>query len=230
MNNYPGPILDIIWQRAAVISADNENKGFRKDTAGRWIKRQYFNQPQQEYGWVLSKQPESINELEEDSTIIPLHWQTSLEQNAQQKSELEKVNIELLSPQELTQSIYKPVNSKKYWQYANQISADNENKGFRTDYYGKWIQQDAFGDKNHEYGWTLAYLTPTHKKASIQPRIIPVHINTEEFRAHAAILAAKETDEEKIKYRRENVAFNIIIVFIECIMAIPKIIFSIFKG
>ena len=230
MNNYPEHILDIIWQRAEVISSDNENKGFRKDTSGRWIKRQHANQQGQEYGWVLSKQPESINELVKDSTIIPLHWQTLNEQNAKQKNELRKVNITLLSPQDLTQSIYNPINSEKYWQYANQISDDNESKGFRTDYYGKWIQQDAFGDKDHEYGWTLAYLASVNEKASIQPRVIPVHINTHKFRSDAEILAREESYEDKIKRRRENVVLNIITIILECFLAIPKIIFSVFKG
>ena len=31
MIHYPEYILDIIWQRAKKISADNETKGFRKD-------------------------------------------------------------------------------------------------------------------------------------------------------------------------------------------------------
>ncbi len=52
MIHYPEYILDIIWQRAKKISADNETKGFRKDKETKWIKRQLFNQ-QNEFGWVL---------------------------------------------------------------------------------------------------------------------------------------------------------------------------------
>lgn len=49
MIHYPEYILDIIWQRAKKISADNETKGFRKDKETKWIKRQMFNQ-QNEFG------------------------------------------------------------------------------------------------------------------------------------------------------------------------------------
>lgn len=50
MENYPEHILDVIWQRAKEISADNETKGFRTDKENKWLQRQMFNQQQHEFG------------------------------------------------------------------------------------------------------------------------------------------------------------------------------------
>ncbi|WP_254703763.1 hypothetical protein [Proteus mirabilis] len=92
MIHYPEYILDIIWQRAKKISADNETKGFRKDKETKWIKRQMFNQ-QNEFGWVLSKQPSSIHQLIEDETIVPLHWQKQREPMSKNKKQALNVSI-----------------------------------------------------------------------------------------------------------------------------------------
>lgn len=225
MNNYPEHILDIVWQRAQIISADNEAKGFRKDGAEKWIKRQALNQQGDEFGWVFSKQPESINELVEDKTIVPIHWKTAIKQKEKQQVKLNQVSIIPLSSHALMQLIDVRTDSETYWQSAFKISDNNESKGYRKDYYGQWIQKDAFGKNNHEYGWTLAQLTPISDKALIQPQIIPIHIDTEKHIAHKVALIAENTEEAKIKRRRKNLIYHIILF----IVSLPGIIFSALK-
>ncbi|MCS6713014.1 hypothetical protein NOM07_04330 [Proteus terrae] len=87
MKHYPEHILDIIWQRAKKISTDNETKGFRTDKENKWLQRQMFNLQQHEFGWVLSKQPESINQLIEDKTIVPAHWKTAITDKQKQETD-----------------------------------------------------------------------------------------------------------------------------------------------
>lgn len=227
MNNCPEHILDIIWQRAVVISADNENKGFRKDTSGRWIKRQHINQLEQEYGWVLSRQPESINQLIEDKTIVPLHWKTAIANQRKQQADSKRVSVTLLQPLALSQLIQSSVDIQAYWKNAHKISSDNEEKGFRKDYYGYVIQKNAFGDKLHQYGWTLAQLAPTNKnnKIVIPINIVPIHINTSKRITDEKALIAENTQEAKIERRRKNLIYEIILFM----ASLPGIIFSSLK-
>ncbi|WOO50795.1 hypothetical protein R2S03_06375 [Hafnia alvei] len=198
MAHYPEHILDIIWQRAKEISTDNETKGFRKDKKNKWIQRSMFNQ-QHEFGWVLSQKPTSIAQLIEDKTIIPVHWKTAITDQQKQDAESKRVNVTLLEPPALSQLIQSSENIQSYWQYAHKISSDNEEKGFRKDYYGYVIQQNAFGDKQHQYGWTLAQLTPANKNNQIviPINIVPIHINTAKRIADEKALVTQNTEEKK---------------------------------
>lgn len=227
MEHYPEHILDIIWQRAKKISTDNETKGFRTDKENKWIQRQMFNRQQHEFGWVLSKHPESINQLIEDKTIVPVHWKTAI--NIQQKQEVEskRLNVSLLEPPALSQLIHSSADIQSYWQYAHKISSDNEEKGFRKDYYGYVIEQNAFGNKQHQYGWTLAQLTPVNKnnQTAIPINIVLIHINTSKRIANEKVLIAQNTQEAKIERRRKNVFYEVIYF----IASLPGIIFSLLK-
>lgn len=230
MKYHSNEVLNIVWQRAYKISSDNEAKGFRQDCAGRWIKLSNFNQSDNQYGWFLSKQFDDINieNVEKDKTIIPLHWKTLNEIKRQQKIELKRVNIHVLSADNLKERIKVPKDCEQYWQYANQISVDNEKKGFRTDYYGKWIQKEAFGINAHPYGWTLASVIPANKDSAVQTNIIPIHINTGTRLANEIKYPQPDTTKKKIKQRRESTIMHIIIFIIELITAIPRAIFSLF--
>ncbi|MDS0786780.1 hypothetical protein OSB94_01595 [Proteus vulgaris] len=227
MENYPEHILDVIWQRAKEISADNETKGFRTDKENKWLQRQMFNQQQHEFGWVLSKQPESISQLIEDKTIVPVHWKTAVTDQQKQEAESKRVNVTPLEPPALSQLIQSSVNIQSYWQYAHKISSDNEEKGFRKDHYGYVIQQNAFGDKQHQYGWTLAQLTPTNKnnQTVIPINIVPIHINTAKRIADEKTLIAQNTEEAKIERRRKNIIYEIIYF----IVSLPGTFFSLLK-
>ncbi|MCT6517238.1 MULTISPECIES: hypothetical protein [Enterobacterales] len=226
MAHYPEHILDIIWQRAKEISTDNETKGFRKDKKNKWIQRSMFNQ-QHEFGWVLSQKPTSIAQLIEDKTIIPVHWKTAITDQQKQDAESKRVNVTLLEPPALSQLIQSSENIQSYWQYAHKISSDNEEKGFRKDYYGYVIQQNAFGDKQHQYGWTLAQLTPANKNNQIviPINIVPIHINTAKRIADEKALVTQNTEEKKIERRRENIIYEIIYF----IASLPGLIFSLLK-
>ncbi|ARA20992.1 TPA: hypothetical protein SMM80_003124 [Proteus mirabilis] len=226
MIHYPEYILDIIWQRAKKISADNETKGFRKDKETKWIKRQMFNQ-QNEFGWVLSKQPSSIHQLIEDETIVPLHWQTARAYEQKQEASSKRLNMIPLDPPALSKLIQSPTDVLPYWQHAHQISSDNEEKGFRKDYYGRIIQKNAFGDKQHQYGWTLAQLTPANKNNQIviPINIVPIHINTSKRTYNEKELIVQGSQEAKIKRRRKKLVYEII----DFIVSLPGIIFSSFK-
>ncbi|MCK9781796.1 hypothetical protein MUA06_08670, partial [Proteus columbae] len=118
-------------------------------------------------------------------------------------------------------------NIQSYWQYAHKISSDNEEKGFRKDYYGYVIQQNAFGDKQHQYGWTLAQLTPANKNNQIviPINIVPIHINTAKRIADEKALVTQNTEEKKIERRRENIIYEIIYF----IASLPGLIFSLLK-
>lgn len=227
MENYPEHILDAIWQRAKEISTDNETKGFRTDKENKWIQRQMFNQQEHEFGWVLSKQPESISQLIEDKTIVPVHWKTAVTDQQKQEAESKRVNVTPLEPPALSQLIQSSVNIQSYWQYAHKISSDNEEKGFRKDHYGYVIQQNAFGDKQHQYGWTLAQLTSANKnnQTVIPINIVPIHINTAKRIADEKALIAKNTEEAKIERRRKNIIYEIIYF----IVSLPGTLFSLLK-
>ena len=111
-----------------------------------------------------------------------------------------------------------------YWQHAHQISSDNEEKGFRKDYYGRIIQKNAFwGDKQHQYGWTLAQLTPANKNNQIviPINIVPIHINTSKRTYNEKELIVQGSQEAKIKRRRKNFVYEII----DFIVSLPGIIF-----
>lgn len=226
MEHYPEHILDIIWQRAKEISTDNETKGFRKDKKNKWIQRNMFNQ-QHEFGWVLSQKPTSIAQLIEDKTIVPVHWKTAITDQQKQDAESKRVNVTLLEPPALSQLIQSSATIQSYWQYAHKISSDNEEKGFRKDYYGYVIQQNAFGDKQHQYGWTLAQLTPANKnnQVVIPINIVPIHINTAKRIADKKALVIQNTEEKKIERRRENIIYEIIYF----IASLPGLIFSLLK-
>ena len=231
MENYPEHILDAIWQRAKEISTDNETKGFRTDKENKWIQRQMFNQQEHEFGWVLSKQPESISQLIEDKTIVPVHWKTAVTDQQKQEAESKRVNVTPLEPPALSRLIQSSVNIQSYWQYAHKISSDNEEKGFRKDHYGYVIQQNAFGDKQHQYGWTLAQLTPANKnnQTVIPINIVPIHINTAKRIADGIAdekaLIAQNTEEAKIERRRKNIIYEIIYF----IVSLPGTLFSLLK-
>lgn len=227
MENYPEHILDVIWQRAKEISADNETKGFRTDKENKWLQRQMFNQKEHEFGWVLSKQPESISQLIEDKTIVPVHWKTAVTDQQKQEAESKRVNVTPLEPPALSQLIQSSVNIQSYWQYAHKISSDNEEKGFRKDHYGYVIQQNAFGDKQHQYGWTLAQLTSANKnnQTVIPINIVPIHINTAKRIADEKALIAQNTEEAKIERRRKNIIYEIIYF----IVSLPGTLFSLLK-
>lgn len=227
MENYPEHILDVIWQRAKEISADNETKGFRTDKENKWLQRQMFNQKEHEFGWVLSKQPESISQLIEDKTIVPVHWKTAVTDQQKQETESKRVNVTPLEPPALSQLIQSSVNIQSYWQYAHKISSDNEEKGFRKDHYGYVIQQNAFGDKQHQYGWTLAQLTSANKnnQTVIPINIVPIHINTAKRIADEKALIAQNTEEAKIERRRKNIIYEIIYF----IVSLPGTLFSLLK-
>lgn len=227
MENYPEHILDVIWQRAKEISADNETKGFRADKENKWLQRQMFNQQEHEFGWVLSKQPESISQLIEDKTIVPVHWKTAVTDQQKQEAESKRVNVTPLEPPALSQLIQSPVNIQSYWQYAHKISSDNEEKGFRKDHYGYVIQQNAFGNKQHQYGWTLAQLTSANKnnQTVIPINIVPIHVNTAKRIADEKALIAQNTEEAKIERRRKNIIYEIIYF----IVSLPGTLFSLLK-
>lgn len=227
MENYPEHILDVIWQRAKEISADNETKGFRADKENKWLQRQMFNQQEHEFGWVLSKQPESISQLIEDKTIVPVHWKTAVTDQQKQEAESKRVNVTPLEPPALSRLIQSPVNIQSYWQYAHKISSDNEEKGFRKDHYGYVIQQNAFGNKQHQYGWTLAQLTSANKnnQTVIPINIVPIHINTAKRIADEKALIAQNTEEAKIERRRKNIIYEIIYF----IVSLPGTLFSLLK-
>lgn len=227
MENYPEHILDAIWQRAKEISTDNETKGFRTDKENKWIQRQMFNQQEHEFGWVLSKQPESISQLIEDKTIVPVHWKTAVTDQQKQEAESKRVNVTPLEPPALSQLIQSSVNIQSYWQYAHKISSDNEEKGFRKDHYGYVIQQNAFGDKQHQYGWTLAQLTSANKnnQTVIPINIVPIHINTAKRIADEKALIAQNTEEAKIERRRKNIIYEIIYFTV----SLPGTLFSLLK-
>ncbi|HEK2896947.1 TPA: hypothetical protein SMT94_001046 [Proteus mirabilis] len=227
MENYPEHILDAIWQRAKEISTDNETKGFRTDKENKWIQRQMFNQQEHEFGWVLSKQPESISQLIEDKTIVPVHWKTAITDQQKQEAESKHVNVTQLDQPALSQLIQSSTDIQSYWQYAHKISSDNEEKGFRKDHYGYVIQQNAFGDKQHQYGWTLAQLTSANKnnQTVIPINIVPIHINTAKRIADEKALIAQNTEEAKIERRRKNIIYEIIYF----IVSLPGTLFSLLK-
>lgn len=227
MKHYPEHILDIIWQRAKKISTDNETKGFRTDKENKWLQRQMFNRQQHEFGWVLSKKPESISQLIEDKTIVPVHWKTAIIDQQKQEAESKRVNVTQLDQSALSQLIQSSADIQSYWQYAHKISSDNEEKGFRKDYYGYVIQQNAFRDKQHQYGWTLAQLTPANKNNDpvIPINIVPIHINTAKRIADEKALIAQNTQEAKIERRRKNIIYEIIYF----IVSLPSTLFSLLK-
>ncbi|NBN72334.1 hypothetical protein GWJ01_14635 [Proteus sp. G2618] len=227
MDHYPEHILDAIWQRAKEISTDNETKGFRTDKENKWIQRQMFNQQEHEFGWVLSKKPESISQLIEDKTIVPVHWKTAIIDQQKQEAESKRVNVTQLDQSALSQLIQSSADIQSYWQYAHKISSDNEEKGFRKDYYGYVIQQNAFRDKQHQYGWTLAQLTPANKNNDpvIPINIVPIHINTAKRIADEKALIAQNTQEAKIERRRKNIIYEIIYF----IVSLPSTLFSLLK-
>ncbi|MEQ9811798.1 MAG: HNH endonuclease signature motif containing protein [Azospirillaceae bacterium] len=47
------------------------------------------------------------------------------------------------------------------WQKGRLAFADPSGQRFRLDDYGNTIQFDAYGDRNHLYGWEIDHIVPT---------------------------------------------------------------------
>lgn len=55
---------------------------------------------------------------------------------------------------------------KQVWFKAQQISADNDQNGFRKDACGAWIKWADYGNRNSLYGWEIDHIKPVSNGGS----------------------------------------------------------------
>ena len=73
--------LDLIWLKAQKISDDHDANGYRKDSAGAWIKRSMRGDRSSEtnFGWEVDHiKPKSDGGTNDISNLRPLHWMNNL--------------------------------------------------------------------------------------------------------------------------------------------------------
>ena len=46
------------------------------------------------------------------------------------------------------------------WEKAQYVDPSNEQKGFRKDQCGAWIQRNAYGNRNSQWGWEVDHIKP----------------------------------------------------------------------
>lgn len=73
--------LDLIWQKAQKVSDGYDANGYRKDSAGAWIKRSMHGDRSSEtnFGWEVDHiKPKSDDGTNDISNLRPLHWMNNL--------------------------------------------------------------------------------------------------------------------------------------------------------
>jgi hypothetical protein len=55
---------------------------------------------------------------------------------------------------------------QQVWQKAQYVDPQNEQKGFRKDQCGAWIQRHRHGDRNSPYGWEIDHIVPISQGGS----------------------------------------------------------------
>ena len=67
-----------IWNKAERCGEKNEEKGFRKDCCGAWIKRDAYGDRDSRYGWEIDHiEPSSKGGDDIISNARPLHWKNN---------------------------------------------------------------------------------------------------------------------------------------------------------
>ncbi|MCI0562396.1 MAG: HNH endonuclease [Nitrososphaera sp.] len=67
-----------VWEKAQYIDATNEQKGFRKDECGAWIRRGAYGDRNSQYGWEVDHiKPKTNGGTDALSNLRPLHWQNN---------------------------------------------------------------------------------------------------------------------------------------------------------
>lgn len=67
--------IQAVWEKAEYVSADNENKGFRKDQCVAWIRWNQYGKRNTSYGWELDRiKPVTKGGTDTLSNLRPLHW------------------------------------------------------------------------------------------------------------------------------------------------------------
>ena len=80
-DNNQKVLRDAVWAKAEAISRDNEEKGFRKDDCGAWIRYQDYGDRSSEtnYGWEIDHiKPRSDGGSDDITNLRPLHWANNL--------------------------------------------------------------------------------------------------------------------------------------------------------
>ena len=71
---YSESLIWRVWSRAEIF-AGNDPVFWRKDFCGAWIFRGDYNNPDSEYGWVISHiKPLDKGGTDDFSNLYPLHW------------------------------------------------------------------------------------------------------------------------------------------------------------
>lgn len=83
MANWTDEEKEQIWNKAKFISAENEEKGFRKDQCDAWIKMSEYGNRDSDYGWEIDHiKPESKGGEDIVSNARPLHWKNNASRQA----------------------------------------------------------------------------------------------------------------------------------------------------
>ncbi len=65
---------------------------------------------------------------------------------------------------------------EQVWQKATYVDPQCEAQGFRKDQCGAWIQRQAYGDRNSDYGWEIDHITPRGDGGGDEPsNLRPLH-------------------------------------------------------
>ncbi|EIU7556692.1 hypothetical protein EX227_19230 [Providencia rettgeri] len=139
--------LNLLWDEAIFISHVNDNKGFRQDEHGQWIRRSEFGNPNSEYGWSLLRVKNSTEQFD-ISDYIPCHWRLVKKQELD--SEKKKLKLKMLPLEDIA-----PEKRDSLWLCGQIDSKANEEKGYRVDIFGQWIGRHQYGDLTSPFGWCV---------------------------------------------------------------------------
>lgn len=161
--------LNLLWDEAIFISHVNENKGFRQDEHGQWIRRSEFGNQNSEYGWSLLR-IKNTNEKFDISDYIPCHWRIV----EKQELSFERKNIKLKM---LPLDDIAPEKRDNLWLSAQIDSAENEEKGYRVDIFGHWIGRQQYGEEGSPFSWCVVLVdTSGSVNGSQQLEMLPINL------------------------------------------------------
>lgn len=88
--------------------------------------------------------------------------------------------------------------TQKVWNKAKTISDTNEEKGFRKDQCGAWVNRKEYGNRDSDWGWEIDHITPESQGGSDElNNLRPLHWRNNVSKSDGRLSCAVTSDGAK---------------------------------